>query len=608
MQTATLFVNQTCNQRCGFCTFRRARDEPGATSAPRIRAAVERARAEGATELVITGGEPLLLPELDEHVRHARELGFERVIVETNGMLLAYPDRARGLHGARVRVALPAADAALADVITEVPGGFALSLRGLSNAREAGLELEVSVPITAKNLEHVAAIPALVTEHARTDRGGVEDLVVRVATEGPAEHIPTFAEAARAVIALTDAARERGITVRFDGRFAIPLCFFPARRRYPELFAGGIPREGHARRGHGMKRIDACEGCAARAQCPGVPESYLAVHGARDAEPVPEKHARWAAGLGRDRRRAVEDELVNDSFFSQGLSGLERVVRVNFHCNQACGFCFVDRTLPAVDRERIEREIAKAAKDGVTILSLSGGEPTLHPHLSRFVRLAHEAGMTVQIQSNAIRCADRALTAELASAGLDKAFVSLHAARAELSDELTGAPGTFARTIEGIDALVDAGVEVTLNCVVTGSSYRELPGYARFVIDRWGKRVRVNISFVHASTPLVPRDAQTIPRLSETLPYVGRAATMLRQAAIRVQGFDGQCGMPLCLLEPEWYDTLRLGPLPEPSPPEGFVKVEACRSCALTDRCVGLRATYLALHGSSELRPRHGDV
>ena len=337
-----------------------------------------------------------------------------------------------------------------------------------------------------------------------------------------------------------------------------------------------------------------------------MPEEYVALHGTAGAVAVPERQHRFVIGLGRDRRGAVERELVNDSFMGDNAGGVERVLRINFHCNQACGFCFVDRTLPAVDPSRIEAEMRRARDEGVALLSLSGGEPTLNPRLPEFVRLARELGLATQIQTNAVRCADRAYVAELVGAGLERAFVSLHAADASRSDAITASPGTFVQTERGVSELVDAGVFVVLNHVITGSNHRALPDYARFIVDRWADRVTVNLSFAHASTDLVPRDDETIPRLSDAMPFVAEAMRIFREAGVDVRGFDGQCGMPLCVLGESWLDRAALAPLPMPNPPEGFTKAASCRSCAFDDRCVGLRTTYAELHGTDELVPSSG--
>ncbi len=597
METVTVFTNLTCNQRCGFCTFRRPSDAPGFADGARIRAEIRAAAERRAKTLVLSGGEPTLSPALAEHVRFAREAGIERVVLETNAMVLAYRGRAEALAAAGltgVRVAMHAAEPASSDAVSGVEGGFAITLRGMESARAAGLAVEVSLAVTRPALAELARVPALLAAR------GVRDLLLRVVTDAEERWVPRYDEAARAVVEVADQAREHGVAARLDGRHGVPLCFFPERRRYPELFAFGASRGAH-----GITRIAACEGCAARERCPGLPTSYLAVHGELGASPVPERQARFVAGLGRDRARAVEAELINDAFMGQAGGGLERVLRVDFHCNQACSFCFVDRTLPAVPYERLEHEIRRAAQDGVALLSLSGGEPTLHPRLVDLVGLARGEGLRAQLQTNAVRCSEEGYARALAAAGLERAFVSLHAASAETSDAITAAPGTFARTLVGIDNLLAAGVAVTTNFVITSDGFPELPAYARLVAERWGgSALSVNLSFVHASTDLVPRDVAVIPRMSEVRRYVGEALSILRAAGVPWQGFDGQCGMPLCLLEEGWYDVEALEPLPSPEPPRGFVKVEGCRDCALTDRCVGLRETYAGLYGTAEIGGR----
>src|SRR6185436_10708657 len=116
-------------------------------------------------------------------------------------------------------------------------------------------------------------------------------------------------------------------------------------------------------------------------------------------------------------------------------------------CNQSCHFCFVSTHLPAADRSRIESAIGEAGRAGAAI-ALSGGEPTLNPHLLDYVRLARRANVrSIELQTNAIRLADPELVRSLADAGVDVAFVSLHGSCAEVSDRVTASPGTFARTV-----------------------------------------------------------------------------------------------------------------------------------------------------------------
>src|SRR5262249_22796230 len=149
--------------------------------------------------------------------------------------------------------------------------------------------------------------------------------------------------------------------------------------------------------------------------------------------------------------------------------------------------------------------IIEAGARGARI-SISGGEPTLNPKLIEYLRLArqHSHGL-VELQTNAIRFGDMAFTRAVIAAGVDEVFVSLHGSSAEISDAVTEAPGTFVKTVAGLDNLARLDVALGLNFVMCERNYRDLPNYICFVHHRWAEAV-VNLSFVAASSDMVPMD------------------------------------------------------------------------------------------------------
>ena len=67
-------------------------------------------------------------------------------------------------------------------------------------------------------------------------------------------------------------------------------------------------------------------------------------------------------------------------------------------------------------------------------------------------------------------------------------MVSLHGSTAEISDAITGAPGTFAATVRGIDELVaDAGARAAQLRLLPGEP-RGLSALRRLVAARWPSR------------------------------------------------------------------------------------------------------------------------
>ena len=62
-------------------------------------------------------------------------------------------------------------------------------------------------------------------------------------------------------------------------------------------------------------------------------------------------------------------------------------------CNLSCGYCFeYDKTSQPVPVEVLEDRIRKLRELGTFGISLTGGEPTLHPDLPRLIRKCRELG------------------------------------------------------------------------------------------------------------------------------------------------------------------------------------------------------------------------
>ncbi|MER5830530.1 radical SAM protein [Streptomyces sp. NPDC002130] len=85
------------------------------------------------------------------------------------------------------------------------------------------------------------------------------------------------------------------------------------------------------------------------------------------------------------------------------------------HCKVACGFCFrADRAHGFLDTATYARALSRLKETGVEGVCLSGGEPTHHPRLRQFVRLAHQFGMSVSMVTSARTAAEVTALSEIA--------------------------------------------------------------------------------------------------------------------------------------------------------------------------------------------------
>ncbi len=112
--------------------------------------------------IILTGGEPLLRPDILSIARRATELGFKPVLA-TNGTLLteklAYELKEAGI--ARVSISLDGASPQAHDGFRKMEGAFAGALRGIEILKRVGLPFQINTTITAINAEELPRVHEL---------------------------------------------------------------------------------------------------------------------------------------------------------------------------------------------------------------------------------------------------------------------------------------------------------------------------------------------------------------------------------------------------------------------------------------------------------------
>lgn len=591
MRTVRVVTNETCDHRCSFCDARR--DHERGTVAAHEAVAGRIDAASGHAEIVLTGGEPTLRSDLPRLVARARRTGAA-VVLETNG---AHIDDARatelaraGLSIARLHVPGMRAHAA----ITGDSDGWSRLGRAAAALDAAGIRVEASIPIVCATLPELDTLPQAIAA-AMPQVAMLRARVIHRAPDPAAIATPTAAIAG--FERLADAARVAGLPLQLDPATHVPPCLLsrPDRHAHTYTLGPGVARRSdHA-------RITACASCVIEDRCPGVPTTWVA-HAQAHVKPLGEARLRRRLSIASSIDDQIARELVSDEPCRRpdGTVVPSRIVRVGFACNQACTFCFVSTHLPAAPREDVARAIDEiAAQRGVLVLS--GGEPTLDAGLVEWIRRGKAGGaIEIELQTNATRI-DAALADAMVDAGLDVAFVSLHAARAEVSDAITDAPGTFAQTLRGIDALAGRVPRLRINFVFCRPNIAEFPAFVDLVATRW-PTATITVSFVAPSTDLVPHTAALVPRYTDVVPALVDGLRRARAHGVQVGGFDSMCGIPLCVVPPaDRTPMLARAPIVAGYDKGELEAADACEGCNLRGQCHGVRRGYAALHGTAEL-------
>lgn len=105
----------------------------------------------------------------------------------------------------------------------------------------------------------------------------------------------------------------------------------------------------------------------------------------------------------------------------------------------------------------------------------TGGDPLKRPDLLALVERAVGVGLPVSVAPSATAALTWELIQALKAAGVEAMSLSLDGATAERHDGLRGVPGTFARTVEAACDMVDAGMPLQINTLVTAETLPDLP-------------------------------------------------------------------------------------------------------------------------------------
>jgi MoaA/NifB/PqqE/SkfB family radical SAM enzyme len=291
MRWLELAPGYACNCRCTGCHSCSAAAADQMTTGEVLRW-LQHGRRNGAQHLWLSGGEPTLRRDFLATLKAARHLGYERIKVQTNGMLFAYEDFARkavDVGMTEVNLLLKSTDPALHDELNATPGSFAAMARGLEVLRTLPVRLEGDFLMTARN---VAELPRVIAHFCARGVRHVNLWLFSLVDQGDADLralVPSLQDCRGPILEARRIAKTLGATIC---SLNTPHCTLPPEAWPLQFDAKGMDLLVVNPGGRSFKLeqsaielgtyVAACEGCAARAHCHGIRNDYLSVHGAGD--------------------------------------------------------------------------------------------------------------------------------------------------------------------------------------------------------------------------------------------------------------------------------------------------------------------------------------
>lgn len=286
-------------------------------------------------------------------------------------------------------------------------------------------------------------------------------------------------------------------------------------------------------------------------------------------------------------------------------------------CNNKCVMC---TNLPAFARQPgdnygLKGQIVKLERylkglgpvylkndGGADFVSLTGGEPTIHPDFFKLLSYFRKRlpGLPITLLSNGRRFSDRDFAEKFSS--LAKApfsvAIALHGPSASVHDAVAGVRGSFSQTVRGLKNLlsIPGAPRVEIRLVLHKKSARALPGTLAFLLETFPVTSAYSVTAIHYEIEgmSLANHRGLALRLSDSAAILNGCLPLIKRFGdFRLYHF------PLCLvreeLRPLCWITL---------PPEDRVyPAKKCGRCRLKKKCLGLMLEYKKMFGDSELKP-----
>jgi radical SAM protein with 4Fe4S-binding SPASM domain len=139
----------------------------------------------------------------------------------------------------------------------------------------------------------------------------------------------------------------------------------------------------------------------------------------------------------------------------------EVLLEITHRCNLPCKHCYLPdhEDHGELTFAEICDLLDQLAAAGTLFLTLTGGEVFSRSDFLDILDAAVARGFTVKVMTNATMITDES-AAHLYDAGVIEVSVSIYGATAEVHDVVTDMPGSFQRTLDGIERMKKAGLYV----------------------------------------------------------------------------------------------------------------------------------------------------
>ena len=189
----------------------------------------------------------------------------------------------------------------------------------------------------------------------------------------------------------------------------------------------------------------------------------------------------------------------SDTHFTVPQANLLKSIHIEIAnaCNERCLHCFIPNKYKTsfMPSELFYKIVEDGRAMNIIHVTLTGGEPMLHPDFMNFLRKCRELDLSVNVLSNLTLLNDEVIS-EMKNNPLLSVQASLYSMLPSVHDEITQLAGSFEKTRSGILKLIEAGIPVQISCQVMKQNK---DSFAEVV--KWGNEHNIPAAFNYVNNP-----------------------------------------------------------------------------------------------------------
>lgn len=188
-------------------------------------------------------------------------------------------------------------------------------------------------------------------------------------------------------------------------------------------------------------------------------------------------------------------------------------IEITRRCNEHCVHCYIPeeqrRSGSFMLLDDAKNYLDQAKELGVWQISITGGEPFLHPQIAKILEYARKKDFIISILSNLSLLKPHHIPL-LKKVIPSQIQVSLYSLNPEVHDSITGLTGSFNKTMASLNMCIDNDIPVQVNCPIVKQNKNDFTQ----VLD-WAKQygIKANTDFY-----IMAQTDYSLKNLENTLP------------------------------------------------------------------------------------------